>query len=315
MNDERQRKRHYVDENTYIDVTSMQDFDSASESDCSEGSSSNHDIGSSTHCTSSTTNRHVHRSSAASRSKRRNLLQEKCLSEDELQELRLKINSRERKRMHDLNSALDGLREVMPYAHGPSVRKLSKIATLLLAKNYILMLNNSLDEMKKLVSDVYKHQPKPTLPSPALPQMTSITQTMQVPTLHANGTVTLSSPKDLQTSIGMGAAALSSMMSPKLSPISSQAISRASSSPRTSLVQSAITPITHVPQVVAQGHTAFSPWHAPCACAQCSHLVSASAALAASKIPLSFPGLPTAPLLLHAPQIANSNITSRGKVH
>ncbi|ELU17580.1 hypothetical protein CAPTEDRAFT_41307, partial [Capitella teleta] len=59
----------------------------------------------------------------------------------ELQNLRLKINSRERKRMHDLNSALDSLREVMPYAHGPSVRKLSKIATLLLARNYILMLS------------------------------------------------------------------------------------------------------------------------------------------------------------------------------
>ncbi|KAJ8416048.1 hypothetical protein AAFF_G00380700 [Aldrovandia affinis] len=35
-------------------------------------------------------------------------------------ELRLKINGRERKRMHDLNVAMDGLREVMPYAHGPS---------------------------------------------------------------------------------------------------------------------------------------------------------------------------------------------------
>jgi len=35
--------------------------------------------------------------------------------------------------------ALDELRAVIPYAHGPSVRKLSKIATLLLAKNYILM--------------------------------------------------------------------------------------------------------------------------------------------------------------------------------
>ncbi|XP_074653569.1 uncharacterized protein LOC141907729 [Tubulanus polymorphus] len=78
----------------------------------------------------------------------------KCLSEDELQRLRLKINSRERRRMHDLNSALDELREVMPYAHGPSVRKLSKIATLLLAKNYILMLAHSLDEMKKVVRDV-----------------------------------------------------------------------------------------------------------------------------------------------------------------
>ncbi|CAG5119023.1 unnamed protein product [Candidula unifasciata] len=83
------------------------------------------------------------------------------LDEDELQSLRLKVNSRERKRMHDLNSALDGLREVMPYAHGPSVRKLSKIATLLLAKNYILMLNSSLEEMKKLVSDIY-HNHGPT---------------------------------------------------------------------------------------------------------------------------------------------------------
>ena len=41
--------------------------------------------------------------------------------------------------MHDLNDALDELRAVIPYAHSPAVRKLSKIATLLLAKNYILM--------------------------------------------------------------------------------------------------------------------------------------------------------------------------------
>ncbi|XP_070259790.1 oligodendrocyte transcription factor 2 [Myotis yumanensis] len=79
----------------------------------------------------------------------------KQLTEPELQQLRLKINSRERKRMHDLNIAMDGLREVMPYAHGPSVRKLSKIATLLLARNYILMLTSSLEEMKRLVSEIY----------------------------------------------------------------------------------------------------------------------------------------------------------------
>ncbi|XP_077587811.1 oligodendrocyte transcription factor 4 [Stigmatopora nigra] len=76
-------------------------------------------------------------------------------SKEEVQDLRLKVNSRERKRMHDLNQAMDGLREVMPYAHGPSVRKLSKISTLLLARNYILMLSSSLEEMKKLVGDVY----------------------------------------------------------------------------------------------------------------------------------------------------------------
>lgn len=76
-------------------------------------------------------------------------------NKDEVQDLRLKVNSRERKRMHDLNQAMDGLREVMPYAQGPSVRKLSKISTLLLARNYILMLSSSLEEMKKLVGDVY----------------------------------------------------------------------------------------------------------------------------------------------------------------
>ncbi|XP_078256331.1 oligodendrocyte transcription factor 3 [Rhinoraja longicauda] len=79
----------------------------------------------------------------------------KHLTEHDLQNLRLKINGRERKRMHDLNLAMDGLREVMPYAHGPSVRKLSKIATLLLARNYILMLSNSLEEMKRLVGEIY----------------------------------------------------------------------------------------------------------------------------------------------------------------
>ncbi|KAM8834253.1 oligodendrocyte transcription factor 4 [Synchiropus picturatus] len=77
------------------------------------------------------------------------------LNKEEMQDLRLKVNSRERKRMHDLNQAMDGLREVMPYAHGPSVRKLSKISTLLLARNYILMLSSSLEEMKKLVGEAY----------------------------------------------------------------------------------------------------------------------------------------------------------------
>ncbi|KAL3281620.1 hypothetical protein HHI36_004826 [Cryptolaemus montrouzieri] len=66
--------------------------------------------------------------------------------------VRLNINARERRRMHDLNDALDELRAVIPYAHSPSVRKLSKIATLLLAKNYILMQANALEEMKRLIA-------------------------------------------------------------------------------------------------------------------------------------------------------------------
>lgn len=77
--------------------------------------------------------------------------------EEQQQQLRRKINSRERKRMQDLNLAMDALREViLPYsaAHcqGAPGRKLSKIATLLLAKNYILMQAQALDEMRRLVA-------------------------------------------------------------------------------------------------------------------------------------------------------------------
>ncbi len=72
--------------------------------------------------------------------------------------VRLNINARERRRMHDLNDALDELRSVIPYAHSPSVRKLSKIATLLLAKNYILMQANALDEMRRVVNYMNQSQ-------------------------------------------------------------------------------------------------------------------------------------------------------------
>ena len=67
-------------------------------------------------------------------------------------DLRLRINSRERKRMHDLNSALDELRSVLPYANGPTVRKLSKISTLLLAKNYILMQSKRIHDLEYWVA-------------------------------------------------------------------------------------------------------------------------------------------------------------------
>ncbi|KAG3263646.1 BHLHE23-containing [Ictidomys tridecemlineatus] len=62
------------------------------------------------------------------------------------------------RQQHDLNDALDGLRAVIPYAHSPSVRKLSKIATLLLAKNYILMQAQALDEMRRLVAYLNQSQ-------------------------------------------------------------------------------------------------------------------------------------------------------------
>jgi len=40
----------------------------------------------------------------------------------------------------------------MPYASGPSVRRLSKIATLLLARNYIVMLQRNVDELRRLLA-------------------------------------------------------------------------------------------------------------------------------------------------------------------
>ncbi|XP_028612256.1 oligodendrocyte transcription factor 1 [Grammomys surdaster] len=78
--------------------------------------------------------------------------------EQQQQQLRRKINSRERKRMQDLNLAMDALREViLPYsaAHcqGAPGRKLSKIATLLLARNYILLLGSSLQELRRALGD------------------------------------------------------------------------------------------------------------------------------------------------------------------
>lgn len=149
-------------ENDMEKLISVDEFDDSDNEDlrsCSTASPtpSDHTINSNF----SSHNYNGHDNSAKRKShklRKKGALASKVIDDQEMQSLRLKINSRERKRMHDLNSALDGLREVMPYAHGPSVRKLSKIATLLLAKNYILMLNSSLEEMKKLVSDIYHNQ-------------------------------------------------------------------------------------------------------------------------------------------------------------
>ncbi|GAB6025520.1 Neurogenic differentiation factor [Chamberlinius hualienensis] len=56
---------------------------------------------------------------------------------------RVKANDRERNRMHNLNDALDQLREVLPAF--PDETKLSKIETLRLAYNYIWTLSHMLD--------------------------------------------------------------------------------------------------------------------------------------------------------------------------
>ncbi|XP_076309179.1 uncharacterized protein LOC143224777 isoform X2 [Tachypleus tridentatus] len=59
---------------------------------------------------------------------------------------RLESNERERMRMHSLNDAFQALREVIP--HVTMERKLSKIETLTLAKNYIMALTNVVCDMR-----------------------------------------------------------------------------------------------------------------------------------------------------------------------
>jgi len=88
------------------------------------------------------------RSSAGSAS---SSLGSSALSPRSREYLRLRVNARERQRMHDMNLALDALRRAMPYAQGPAVKKLSKMNTLLLARNYILLLTRTLDELRRLL--------------------------------------------------------------------------------------------------------------------------------------------------------------------
>lgn len=62
---------------------------------------------------------------------------------------RLASNERERQRMHALNDAFDGLRDVIPLLDMTSAgRRPSKIETLTLAKNYIKSLTNVICEMR-----------------------------------------------------------------------------------------------------------------------------------------------------------------------
>ena len=58
------------------------------------------------------------------------------LDPEEQDRLRQCINSRERKRMHNLNSALDKLRSTLPYSKAPNARKLSKINTIISAAEW-----------------------------------------------------------------------------------------------------------------------------------------------------------------------------------
>lgn len=70
---------------------------------------------------------------------------------------RIESNERERQRMHSLNDAFEGLRDVIPHIN--MERKLSKIETLTLAKNYIKALTNVICDLrseKAVFNDIYE---------------------------------------------------------------------------------------------------------------------------------------------------------------
>lgn len=70
---------------------------------------------------------------------------------------RIESNERERQRMHSLNDAFEGLRNVIPHIN--MERKLSKIETLTLAKNYIKALTNVICDLRgenAVFSDIYE---------------------------------------------------------------------------------------------------------------------------------------------------------------
>uniref|UniRef100_A0A0K0F1Q6 BHLH domain-containing protein n=1 Tax=Strongyloides venezuelensis TaxID=75913 RepID=A0A0K0F1Q6_STRVS len=63
--------------------------------------------------------------------------------------IRTCINSRERKRMHDLNNAMEDLRQSLPFSNNANCRKMSKINTLIMATSYIKQMKKHIDDVEK----------------------------------------------------------------------------------------------------------------------------------------------------------------------
>ena len=70
--------------------------------------------------------------------------------------VRLRTNDKERQRMHQLNTAMDNLRRVVPYSR--SVNKLSKLSTLLLARKHIVSLQKTKCELHQLKENVMEQE-------------------------------------------------------------------------------------------------------------------------------------------------------------
>lgn len=128
---------HHPDDNSHgSDNNSNSDSSTASDEGCQSATPKNPKQQKKSSSSSSVTST----SSSGNRRKRN------TLSARERNLRRLESNERERMRMHSLNDAFQALREVIP--HVTMERKLSKIETLTLAKNYIMALTNVICEMR-----------------------------------------------------------------------------------------------------------------------------------------------------------------------
>ncbi|KAL4240214.1 negative regulation of myotube differentiation [Mactra antiquata] len=108
---------------------------------------------------------------------------------------RIESNERERQRMHSLNDAFEGLRNVIPHIN--MERKLSKIETLTLAKNYIKALTNVICDLrgeKAVFSDIYECSQEETDVLNSSDGLTSDAgSTISVTSSNASGSVSESS--------------------------------------------------------------------------------------------------------------------------
>lgn len=106
---------------------------------------------------------------------------------------RLKANDRERNRMHNLNTALDKLRCVLPTL--PDETKLTKIETLRFAHNYIWALSETLKMLdSKGIKSISQSNGQSTVPAS--------TEQVQAPTLYGYCSPPIVPPSPAWSSVG-----------------------------------------------------------------------------------------------------------------
>ncbi|KAI6222181.1 Helix-loop-helix DNA-binding domain protein [Aphelenchoides besseyi] len=127
------------------------------------------------------------------------------LSVEEQHVLRTSINSRERRRMHDLNDALDELRSVLPYSQNANSRRLSKINTIILASNCIRNMNKRISDVntenEQLRGMLSKEQLSTLKPLPPLPPIEAppASPTASTPRLKTTPIISSTTPKESST--------------------------------------------------------------------------------------------------------------------